>query len=144
MMSIQKHNANKFLIAHNQQVQYEQLVGFKSEKTRIELNKETPKEYFLHEEYLGYTDCCLVCSMRKASLPQSKQRLAEAAKVLNMHQPVWINTTQTTTIRESWKWKTGMYDYETKWGNTTIFPNSKSQDHDVLCRAYKKGEPIAP
>ena len=100
MMSIQKHNAKKFLMAHNQQVQYEQQVGFKSKKTRIELNKETPKEYFLHEEYLGYTACCLVYSKHKASLPHSKQQLAEAAKVLNMRQPVWINTTQTATMRE--------------------------------------------
>ena len=30
MMSIQKHNARKFLMAHNQQIQYEQQIGFKS------------------------------------------------------------------------------------------------------------------
>ena len=33
-MSIQKNNAKKFLDAHKTQIQYEQQVGFKTEKTK--------------------------------------------------------------------------------------------------------------
>lgn len=146
MMSIQKSNAKKFLDAHRAQIQYEQQLGFKAEKIQQRSNStEKQQEFFLHKDLLGYQQCQLVCSILKAGLPATRDQLLQAAKILNLKEPMWINTTHTATMRSSWKWKTGMYDYKVTWGNKTIFPPSSSEFEDnISCQAYRKGQPVSP
>ena len=76
MMSIQKNNAKKFLDAHRAQIQYEQQLGFKTEKIQEQSNStEKQQEFFLHRDLLGFQQCQLVCSILKAELLTTQNQL---------------------------------------------------------------------
>ena len=145
-MEKHKNNAKKFLDAQRAQIQYEQQLGFKIENIQQQSNSsENQQEFFLHRYLLGFQQCQLVCSILKADLPATQSQLMQAAEILNLKEPMWINTTHTATLRSSWKWKKGMYDYSVTWGNKTIFlPSNTEFEDNISCQAYRRGQPVNP
>ena len=149
-LAIDLHNANKFLDEHSKQVEYQNQLGFKSlkytkgETPAFNTNAVSPFEYFKYKTPLSFADCPLVCAMLGSNLPWTKQHVDEASKIFNVTNHMWVNTTNTATVRSDWTWKNGLYKYTVHLNGTEIYPTSPETDISMNCQAYKGGKPIPP